>query len=159
VNDPPLDQRRWRVFCGWLLDQREANSYTAAVADFIVWSAIVLAALSPIWRRIYIEHFWARGRGTVVGCDYDYHSSEAWSGWARAPIIEYHAAGQRWVLGKGAGKSRYSVGDEVEIFYNPKKPWRFTLKGKGGWWDWVDRLMLSILVFICIIVLAHVVHR
>jgi hypothetical protein len=37
----------------------------AIMADFIVWSAIVLAALSPIWRRIYIEHFWAQGHGTV----------------------------------------------------------------------------------------------
>ena len=51
-----------------------------------------------------------------------------------------------------------TVGDEVEIIYNPRKPWRFTFKRNSGWWDRFDLVMYSILIFICIIAFAHVIR-
>ena len=111
-------------------------SVKAIVAYFTVWSAIVLVALSPILQRIYIEHFWARGRGTVIRID---RAPGVESGWIWVPTIEYNVAGRRWVSRMaywqragsffGGPSSKYSVGDEVEILYDPRKPWRFTLPG------------------------------
>jgi hypothetical protein len=59
------------------------------VADFIARCVIVILALSPLLRRLYIERFWIaeRGKGSTliqargrVGVD---------------AVVEYHAAGQR----------------------------------------------------------------
>src|SRR5215470_6921675 len=115
----------------------------AAMADLIAYCAIVLAALSPILRRVYIEYFWAHGRGTVIQIDRTFVSNDDAPGWVWVPTIEYHVAGRRWASSKsywqrpggffGGPDSKYSIGDEVEIFYNPRKPWRFTLKGWSHW--------------------------
>src|SRR5215467_13277556 len=104
----------------------------------IVRCAIMIAALAPIWRRFYIEHFWASARGTVIrvdlGCSPDGVPGSVW-----VPTIEFHAAGQRWVFAKNywqtvGAKAVYKVGDEVELLYHPRKPWRFTYKDTWGNW-------------------------
>jgi hypothetical protein len=53
-------------------------------------------------------------------------------------VIEYHAAGQRfsskfsyWQL--FTSKSKYKVGDEVEILYNLRNPSRFILNSWDSW--------------------------
>src|SRR5262249_23690142 len=56
-------------------------------------------------------------------------------------VVEYHTAGQRlssrfsyWE--RFNAKSKYAVGDQVEILYNPRNPSRFVLDS----WGWLDRL-------------------
>jgi hypothetical protein len=38
-------------------------------------------------------------------------------------------------------RSKYSVGDEVEILYNPRKPWRFTYK--NSWGNWIGAAFVT----------------
>lgn len=103
----------------------------------IVRCAIMIAALAPIWRRLYIEHFWASTRGTVIRNDLQFGNNAPSGIWV--PTIEFHAAGQLWVFAKNywqpvGGKPAYKVGDEVELLYHPRKPWRFTYKDRWGNW-------------------------
>jgi Protein of unknown function (DUF3592) len=103
----------------------------------IVRFAIMIAAAAPIWRRLYIEHFWASTLGTVIRVDLGLNPK---GGWVWVPTIEYHVAGQRWAFAKNywqvvGAKSAYKVGDEVELLYHPRKPWRFTYK--DNWVNWI----------------------
>jgi hypothetical protein len=66
----------------------------------IVRCANMIAALAPIWRRLYIEHFWARVRGTVIRMDLRYNNTSRMPGWIWVPTIEFDAAGQHWSLAK-----------------------------------------------------------
>jgi hypothetical protein len=102
---------------------------------------IVILALSPLLRRLYIERFWIaeRGKGSTliqargrVGVD---------------AVVEYHAAGQRlssrfsyWQ--RFNAKSKYAVGDQVEILYNPRNPSRFVL---DSWDAWIGYIVIAIL--------------
>src|SRR5262249_18312075 len=106
----------------------------------IVRCAIMIAAAAPIWRRFYIGYFWASTRGTVIRVDLRFNASSETPGWVWVPTIEYHVAGQRWVFAKNywqviGAKSAYKVGDEVELLYHPRKPWRFTYK--DNWTNWI----------------------
>jgi hypothetical protein len=113
------------------------------VANLIVRCAIVIAALSPIWRRLYIEHFWVRGRATVIQVDRELVRGGEVSGWVWVPTIEYYADGQRWAFPKsylqpaasffGGPDSKYRVGDQVDILYNPRKPRCCTFDGWSHW--------------------------
>jgi len=113
------------------------------VIEFIVRGAIIIAAFSPIWRRLYIEHFWVRVRAAVIRVDREFSEGSEASGWVWVPTIEYYADGQRWAFPKsylqrsagffGGPDSKYRVGDQVEILYNPRKPWRCTIDGWGHW--------------------------
>ena len=110
------------------------------MADFIARCVIVILALSPLLRRLYIERFWIaeRGKGSTliqargrVGVD---------------AVVEYHAAGQRlssrfsyWQ--RFNAKSKYAVGDQVEILYNPRNPSRFVL---DSWDSWIGYIVITI---------------
>jgi hypothetical protein len=130
----------------------------AAMDNLIAYGTIVLAALLPILRRSYIGYFWARGRATVIRIDRTIVSGGDVSGWAWVPTIEYHAAGRKWAfpmsysqrLGSffGGPDSKYSVGNEVEILYNPRKPSRFTLK---GWSSWPQYIVIAVVVFVLLV--------
>jgi hypothetical protein len=119
------------------------------MANLIAYCVLALIGLSPILRRVYIEYFWAHGRGTVIEIDRTFASGGEASGWVWVPTIEYHAAGQRWTspisywqrLGSffGGPDSKYSIGDEVEILYNPRKPSHCTLE---GWSQWIVMAMV-----------------
>ena len=114
------------------------------MADLIVRCAIVIAALTPIWRRVYIGHFWVRARATVIRVDREPVQGGEVSGWGWVPTIEYYADGQRWAFSKsylqpsagffGGPDAKYRVGDQVDILYNPRKPWRCTF---DGWLHWI----------------------
>src|SRR5579871_470971 len=95
---------------------------------FFGFCAVLVMALSPLLRRFYIERFWRRGHGTVVRLDGDVGAKGTWV-WI--PIVEYEVEGQRYSSGFtylqriGAMKSKYSVGDVVEILYSPRNPSRY----------------------------------
>ena len=97
------------------------------MGDLIGLSVIVILALSPLLRRFYIDRFWIHGRGTVIRVDLLISDNEE-SAWVWTPIIEYRAAGQRFssrvfpFRHRLNAKSKYSVGDEVDILYDPRNP-------------------------------------
>src|ERR1700720_2077742 len=98
------------------------------MADLIVRCPIVIAALSPIWRRLYIEHFWVRGRATVIQVNREFiRDGEGMDMEVWVPKIEYYADGQRWEAKKGPHSKYHRVGDPFDILYNPRNPWRYTL--------------------------------
>src|SRR5215470_468149 len=107
---------------------------THAMADLIVRCAIVIAALSPIWRGLYIRRFWVRGRGTVIQVNVERVSGDG-GGWIWVPTIEYYADGQRWEFPKSHFRPllEYRVGDQFDILYHPSKPWRCTYGGRLHW--------------------------
>jgi len=106
------------------------------MAALIVRCAIVIAALSPIWRRLYIEHFWVRARATVIRVDREPVRGGEVSGWGWVPTIEYYADGKRWIFPKSRfwPLLEYRVGDQFDILYNPRKPWRCIY---DGWFHWI----------------------
>jgi Protein of unknown function (DUF3592) len=116
------------------------------VADFIVYSAFVIVALSPLLRRLYIERFWIHERGTVIRLEGAINTNpEAGGAWVWTPVIEYYAAGQRFssqfsYWQRFNAKSKYAVGDHVEILYSPQNPSRFILN------SWIDHIILTIIV-------------
>jgi hypothetical protein len=118
------------------------------VADFIGFCAIALVVLSPLLRRLYIERFWMRGRGTVIRLEGGINTNPGAAGaWLWTPVIEYHTGGQKfssrfsyWQLLNA--KPKYAVGDEVEILYSPRDPSRFVL---DSWDSWITHLIITIL--------------
>ena len=103
------------------------------MGDFIGLSAIVIVVLSPLLRRLYIDRFWIHGRGTVIRLDGAISTNPGAAGtWVWAPIIEYYAGGQKFssrvsYWQRFNAKSKYSVGDEVDILYDPRNPSRVML--------------------------------
>ena len=108
--------------------------------------AIMMVALSPLLRRLYIEHFWIPARGTVIRLNGEFSTNpDAPGGWVWTPVIEYHAAGQRFssrvsYWQRLNAKAKYSVGDQVEILYDPRKPSRFMLD------SWVKHIVFTIVI-------------
>jgi hypothetical protein len=68
------------------------------MADFITLTALAIVAVSPLLRRIYIQRFWIAGRGTVIRLEGGINTNPGPGGgtWVWSPVIEYHAAGQRF---------------------------------------------------------------
>ena len=116
------------------------------MGDFVGLCAIVILAVSPLLRRFYMDRFWVHGRGTVIRLDGGINKNPGAGGaWVWSPIIEYHAAGQRlrskvayWQLLNA--RSKYSVGDEVKILYNPRKPSRVMLD------SWTTHIVVTIVI-------------
>jgi Protein of unknown function (DUF3592) len=120
------------------------------VPDFISLSALVIVALSPLLRRIYIQRFWVRGRGTVIRLEGGISTNPGPGGgtWVWSPVIAYDAAGQRFssrfsYWQSFNAKSKYAAGDEVEILYSPRNPSRFVL---DSWSSWLTYLVLTIII-------------
>jgi hypothetical protein len=120
------------------------------VAEFTVLCVIVIVVLSPVLRRFYIERFWERGRGTVIRLEGGINTSPAPGGgtWVWMPVVEYHAAGQRFssrfsYWQSFNARSKYAVGDEVDILYSPRSPSRFIL---DSWDSWISYIIMSILL-------------
>jgi hypothetical protein len=119
------------------------------MADFIGLCAILIVALSPLLRRLYIDRFWVRERGTVIRLEVGIDNSEAAGAWAWFPVIEYDAAGQRFTSAisywqRFNPKPEYLVGDKVEILYNPRNPSRFIIN------SWMEHIVLTGVVSIFI---------
>jgi Protein of unknown function (DUF3592) len=119
----------------------------ALMGDFVGLCAIVLVAVSPLLWRFYIERFWVHGRGTVIRLDGGISTNPDTGGgtWVWTPIIEYHAAGQRFsstmsYMHRINAKSKYSVGDEVEILYNPREPSRVIMRN-----SWAPYVILPVI--------------
>lgn len=118
--------------------------------DFISLSALVIVALSPLLRRIYVQQFWVRGRGTVIRLEGGINTNPGPGGgtWVWLPVIAYDAAGQRFsskfsYWQRFNAKSKCAVGDEVGILYSPRNPSRFVL---DSWSSWLTYLVLTILL-------------
>ena len=118
--------------------------------DFISVAAIVIVVLSPLLRRIYIQCFWIRGRGTVIRLEGGINDqwSDAGGGWVWTPVIEYNVAGQRFssqfsYWQRINAKSKYAVGDQVEILYSSRNPSRFIL---DSWDSWIAHIIITILL-------------
>ena len=65
--------------------------------------------------------------------------------WVWVPIIEYHAAKQTFsgrvsYLQRFNAKSKYSVGDEIKILYDPRDPSRFILD------SWIEHIVFTIFI-------------
>jgi hypothetical protein len=100
--------------------------------------------LSPVWRRFYIERFWVHARGTVIRSEGEI-VPEAEDTWTWTPTIEYDAAGQRFrsrvsYWQRLNAKSKYSVGDQMEILYDSRKPLRFILD------SWIEYIIFTIII-------------
>ena len=98
------------------------------MGDFIGLCVIVILALSPLLRRFYIDRFWIHARGTVIRVEGVINNNPEGGAWVWTPIIEYQAAGQQFssrvfpFRHRLNAKSKYSVGDEVDILYDPRDP-------------------------------------
>jgi len=117
------------------------------VADVITLTALVIVALSPLLRRFYIERFWTHGRGTVIRLEGGISTNPGPGGgtWVWSPVIAYDAAGQQFssrfsYWQSFNAKSKYAVGDEVDILYSPRDPSRFVL---DSWNSWITYLVLT----------------
>jgi uncharacterized protein DUF3592 len=60
-------------------------------------------------------------------------------------VIEYDAAGQRFssrfsYWQRFNAKSKYAVGDQIDILYDPRDPSRFILD------SWIEHIVLTILI-------------
>jgi Protein of unknown function (DUF3592) len=114
------------------------------VANFVAWCVLAIVALSPLLRRLYFERFWIHGRGTVIRLEGGINPGAGGS-WVWTPVIEYHADGQRFTSRFSYpqpfnAKSKYKVGDEVEILYSPRNPSRFILN------SWIEHVILAIFI-------------
>jgi hypothetical protein len=115
------------------------------MGDFIGLCAIVIVALSPLLRRFYIERFWIHSRGTVIRLEAEIPTYSGVRTWIRTPIIEYDAAGQRFssrvsYWQRLSAKPKYSVGEQMEILYDPRKPSRFILD------SWMEHIVITIII-------------
>jgi Protein of unknown function (DUF3592) len=114
--------------------------------QFIGISVIGLVMLSPLLRRLYIERFWIHGRGTVIRLEGGLSTNPSAAGsWVWAPVIEYHASGQRFsskvsYWQRFNAKPKYSVGDAVDILYDPRNPSRVMLD------SWTPYVVLTIII-------------
>jgi hypothetical protein len=120
------------------------------VADVITLTALVIVALSPLLRRFYIERFWTHGRGTVIRLEGGISTNPGPGGgtWVWSPVIAYDAAGQQFssrfsYWQSFNAKSKYAVGDEVDILYSPRDPSRLVL---DSWNSWITYLVLTIIL-------------
>ena len=106
------------------------------MGEVIVVCAIVVGVLSPLLRRFYIKRFWTHGRATIKRLDEYFISpnTEGWEGYTWT--IEYDAAGQRFSSKMSSATRQYSVGDEVEILYNPRRPSSF-IRIRESWAEYV----------------------
>ena len=114
------------------------------MGDFIGFSVVVILALSPLLRRFYIDRFWIHGRGTVIRVDLLISDNEE-SAWVWTPIIEYRAAGQQFSskvfpFRHRLNAKKYSVGDEVDIIFDPRDPSRVMLD------SWAAYILCTILL-------------
>jgi hypothetical protein len=111
------------------------------------FGAIVLVATSPLLHRFYIGRFWVHARGTVIRLDgaINLNAGPGGGTWVWMPVIEYEATGRRltskisyWQ--RFNAKSRYAVGDEVQILYDPRTPSRVMLD------SWTTHIFLTIFI-------------
>ena len=109
------------------------------MGDFIGLCVIVILALSPLLRRFYIDRFWIHARGTVIRVEVEGVINDEGGAWVWTPIIEYQAAGQQFssrvfpFRHRLNAKSKYSVGDEVDILYDPRDPSHVMLDSWGAY--------------------------
>lgn len=120
------------------------------MSNTITLCAFVLIVLSPVLRRLYIERFWRRARGTVIRLEGGINTNPAPGGgtWVWTPRIEYQAKGQRFssrfsYWQSFNARSKYAVGDEVDILYSPQNPSRFIL---DSWDSWLSYVVITILL-------------
>lgn len=125
------------------------------MAYYIVLCAIAVVILSPLLRRLYIERCWVHARGTVKHLDGSISTNPGAAGsWVWVPIIEYHAAG-KILSGRVSywqrfnARSKYSVGDEIAILYDPRDPARFILDG------WIEHFFYTVFLGLVISSLIH----
>jgi hypothetical protein len=118
-----------------------------AMGDFIGLCVIAILALSPLLRRFYIDRFWIHARGIVIRVELVTNDNPEGGAWVWTPIIEYQAAGQQFSSRVfpfrhrlNAKKSKYSVGDEVDILYDPRDPSRVMLD------SWAAYILCTILL-------------
>jgi hypothetical protein len=114
------------------------------MGDFIGLCVIGVLALSPLLRRFYIDRFWVHAHGTVIRLDLVISDNEE-SAWVWTPIIEYRAAGQQFSsrvfpFRHRLNAKKYSVGDEVDILYDPRDPSRVMLN------SWAVYILCTILL-------------
>ena len=125
------------------------------MAYYVVFSAIVIVILSPLLRRLYIERFWVHARGTVKRLDGSISTNPGAAGsWVWVPIIEYGGAGKT-LSGRVSywqrfnARSKYSVGDEIGILYDPRDPSRFILD------SWIEHIFYTVVLGLLITSLVH----
>jgi len=129
------------------------------VAEPIVLCLIVIVVLSPLLRRLYIEALWERGRGTVIRLEGGINTTVGPGGgtWVWSPLIEYYAHGQRFssrfsYWQSFNARSKYAVGDKVDILYSPRNPSRFILDSSDSWFTYiVVTILLGFAIFSAVV--------
>lgn len=123
------------------------NDRLPLMGNFIGIAVIVIVAFSPLLRRLYMERFWSHAHGTVIHLDggLNFNPGPGGGTWVWTPIIEYQAGGQRFsskvpYWQRFNAKSKYTVGDEVDILYDPRNPSRFMLD------SWTSHIFLTIFI-------------
>ena len=125
------------------------------MGDFIGLCVIVILALSPLLRRFYIDRFWIHARGTVIRVEVEGVINDEGGAWVWTPIIEYQVAGQQFssrvfpFRHRLNAKSKYSVGDEVDILYDPRDPSHVMLD------SWMEHIVLTGIISIFIFAKIH----
>ena len=109
--------------------------------------ALVIVAISPLLRRFYTDRFWIHARGTVIRLDggINFNPGPGGGTWVWTPIVEYQAGGQQFssrisYWQRFNAKSKYSLGDEVGILYDPRDPSRVTPD------SWTTYIVFTILI-------------
>jgi Protein of unknown function (DUF3592) len=131
------------------LDIAAAAAVAPIVADFITLCAIVIVAPSSILQRLYIQRFWIPALGTVTRLEGGISTmADAPAVWVWTPVIEYQADDQQFTSQfsywqRFNAKSKYAVGDRVEILYNPRKPSSFVL---DSWDSWMNYIAVTIFI-------------
>ena len=106
---------------------------------------IAIVAISPLLRRFYMDRFWIHGRGTVIRLDgaINFNPGPGGGTWVWTPVIQYKAAGQTYsskisYWQRLNARSKYAVGDEIDILYDPRNPSRVMLD------SWTSHIFLTI---------------
>ena len=87
----------------------------------------------------YIDRFWVHAHGTVIRVEGIINNNSEGDAWVWTPIIEYQAAGQQFssrvfpFRHRLNAKSKYSVGYEVDILYDPRDPSHVMLDSWGAY--------------------------
>jgi hypothetical protein len=115
-------------------DNLRVNSPNGAAVTLILAVAVVVAAGSlPLLWQLHINRRWSKASATVVRMD----RKMGEEGPIRVPTIEFCVEGRTHIVKASYGqmygaKSKYSVGQTVDILYHPENPASAVLESSPG---------------------------
>lgn len=117
----------------------------------LIIALILVAGLSPLLWRFYLQQSWSLTRGKVTV------NTERWSrgGHCWDPSVEFFAQGEQHVFVANiwqihGASPRYKVGETVDVLYSPANPSRAII---GVWSDYV--ISTAIIEIIALLLISH----